>query len=68
MSGLVWVELDGAALEHNLRQVRAGAAPGVLSCAVIKSTPTGTVCGVSLLPSADWFGVNSPDGPSPLLR
>jgi alanine racemase len=61
MSGLVWVELDGAALDHNLRQMRAGSAPGTLSCAVIKSNAYGHgVAAVSsLLPSADWFGVNS---------
>ena len=61
MSSLVWVELDGTALEHNLRQIRAGSAPGVLTCAVIKSNAYGHGAGPvsSLLPSADWFGVNS---------
>jgi len=61
MSSLVWVELDRAAPEHNLRQLRAGAAPGVIACAVVKSNAYGH--GVaeisSLLPSAEWFGVNS---------
>jgi alanine racemase len=61
MSGLVWVELDGAALDHNLRQLRAGSAAGTLSCAVIKSNAYGHGAAEvsSLLPSADWFGVNS---------
>ncbi len=61
MSSLVWVELDRAAPEHNLRQLRAGAAPGVISCAVIKSNAYGhgAVRVASLLPSAEWFGVNS---------
>jgi alanine racemase len=61
MSSLVWVELDGRAPEHNLRQLRAGSRPGVLACAVVKSNAYGH--GVdqvaSLLPSAEWFGVNS---------
>ena len=61
MSSLTWVELDAAAPEHNLAELRKGAAPGVLFCAVIKSNAYGH--GVaemrSLLPSADWFGVNS---------
>ena len=61
MSSLVWVELDRAAPEHNLRQLRAGAAPGVISCAVIKSNAYGHGAAevASLLPSAEWFGVNS---------
>ena len=61
MSGLVWVELDRAAPEHNLRQLRAGAAPGVIACAVIKSNAYGHGAAqiASLLPSAEWFGVNS---------
>ncbi|MGA2974455.1 MAG: alanine racemase [Spirochaetia bacterium] len=61
MSSLVWVELDGKAPEHNLRQLRAGAAPGVLACAVIKSNAYGHGAAqmASLLPSAEWFGVNS---------
>jgi alanine racemase len=61
MSSLVWVELDRAAPEHNLGQLRAGSAPGVLACAVVKSNAYGH--GVAqiapLLPSAEWFGVNS---------
>ncbi len=61
MSGLVWVEIDGKALEHNLRQLRAGSAPGVLACAVIKANAYGHGAGpvASLLPGADWFGVSS---------
>jgi len=61
MSSLVWVELDRAAPEHNLRQLRAGAAPDVVACAVIKSNAYGHGAAqiASLLPSAEWFGVNS---------
>lgn len=61
MSSLVWVELDRDAPEHNLRQLRAGIAPGVISCAVVKSNGYGhgAVAITSLLPSAEWFGVNS---------
>ena len=61
MSSLVWVELDRSAPEHNLRQLRAGAAPGVMACAVIKSNAYGHGAAqiASLLPSAEWFGVNS---------
>jgi alanine racemase len=60
-TGLIWVEIDGKAPEHNLRQLRAGAAPGVLACAVIKANGYGhdAVTMASLLPSAEWFGVNS---------
>ena len=60
-TGLVWVEIDGTAPDHNLRQIRAGAAPGVLACAVIKSNAYGHGAALmaSLLPSAEWFGVNS---------
>jgi alanine racemase len=60
-TGLIWVEIDGKAPEHNLRQLRAGAAPDVLACAVIKANAYGhdAVTMASLLPSAEWFGVNS---------
>jgi alanine racemase len=63
MSSLVWVELEKSAPEHNLRQLRAGAASGVISCAVIKSNAYGHGAAqiASLLPSAEWFGVNSLD-------
>ncbi len=61
MSGLVWVEIDRSAPEHNLGQLRKAAAPGVAFCAVVKSNAYGH--GVAeiarLLPSADWFAVNS---------
>jgi alanine racemase len=61
MSSLVWVEIDGKAPEHNLKEMRKGSAPGTLACAVIKSNAYGH--GVAqlapLLPSAEWFGVNS---------
>jgi alanine racemase len=61
MSSLVWVELDRTAPEHNLRQLRAGAAAGVIACAVIKSNAYGHGAAqiASLLPSAEWFAVNS---------
>jgi alanine racemase len=61
MSSLVWVELEKTAPEHNLRQLRAGAAPGVIACAVIKSNAYGHGAAqiASLLPSAEWFAVNS---------
>jgi alanine racemase len=61
MSSLVWVEIDRGAPEHNLRQLRAGSAQGVLACAVVKSNAYGHGAAqiTSLLPSAEWFGVNS---------
>jgi alanine racemase len=61
MSGLVWVELDRSAPEHNLRELRKGAAPGVKFCAVVKSNAYGHGAAevAGLLPSADWFAVNS---------
>jgi alanine racemase len=61
MSSLVWVELDAKAPEHNLRQLRAGSAPGVLACAVIKSNAYGhgVASMAPLLGSAEWFAVNS---------
>ena len=61
MSGLVWVELDAKAPEHNLRQLRRASAPNVLACAVVKANAYGHGVApvASLLPSADWFGVNS---------
>jgi alanine racemase len=61
MSSLIWVEIDRDAPEHNLRQLRAGSAPGVLACAVVKSNAYGHGAAqiASLLPSAEWFGVNS---------
>lgn len=61
MSSLVWVELDGDALEANLRELRAGTGTGVLACAVVKANAYGHgVAQVApLLRSADWFAVNS---------
>jgi alanine racemase len=61
MSSLVWVEIDRGAPEHNLRQLRAGSAAGVIACAVVKSNAYGHGAAqmTSLLPSAEWFGVNS---------
>ena len=57
----MWVELDAGAPEHNLRELRLGAASDVLFCAVVKSNGYGhgAVEMARLLPSADWFGVNS---------
>ncbi len=61
MSSLVWVELDEKAPENNLRELKRGAAPGTLFCAVIKSNGYGHGARemAGLLPSTDWFGVNS---------
>ncbi len=61
MSGLVWVEIDGKAPEHNLKEIRKGSAPGTLACAVVKSNAYGHGVAqlVPLLASAEWFGVNS---------
>ncbi len=61
MSSLVWVELDRGAPDHNLRELRKCAAPGVKMCAVVKSNAYGhgLAAMVKLLESADWFGVNS---------
>jgi len=61
MSSLVWIELDGKAPDHNARELKAYANEGVLLCAVIKSNAYGHGVAqmVKLLPSADWFAVNS---------
>ncbi len=61
MSSLVWVEIDGKAPGHNLKEMRKGSAPGTLACAVVKSNAYGHGVAqlVQLLPAADWFGVNS---------
>ncbi len=63
MSGLVWVELDAEAPDHNVRELKAGAREGVLLCAVVKANGYGhgVASMVRLLPSADWFAVNSLD-------
>jgi alanine racemase len=61
MSSLVWVELDAAAPDHNLRQLRRGLKRGVALCAVVKANAYGhglrAIAG--LIPSADWLAVNS---------
>jgi len=63
MKHLKWIELDGAAPDWNLRQLRecSPGASGRLFCAVVKSNAYGH--GVRelrrLLPSADWLAVNS---------
>lgn len=61
MGNLVWVELEAEAPEHNLRELRRNADNGVLFCAVVKSNAYGHGVSqmVELLPSADWFAVNS---------
>ena len=60
MSGLVWVELDAKAPEHNLRQLRAGAPrrPCLRRDQEQRVRPRGGPV-APLLPSAEWFGVNS---------
>jgi alanine racemase len=61
MSSLVWVELDGTAPDHNLREIRRGLKRGTAVCAVVKANAYGH--GVReiarLVPSADWLAVNS---------
>ena len=61
MSSLVWIELDGRAPDHNVRELKACAGEGVQLCAVVKANAYGhgTAQMVRLLPSADWFAVNS---------
>jgi alanine racemase len=61
VSSLVWIELDARAPGHNLAELRRGAGPGVLACAVVKANAYGHGLAefVRLLPGADWFGVNS---------
>jgi alanine racemase len=61
MSSLVWVEIDSRAPDSNLRELRRCAKHGTLFCAVVKSNAYGHGVEqmVHLLPSADWFGVNS---------
>ncbi len=58
---LVWIELNGSAPEHNLREIKNGMDGNVLFCAVVKSNGYGhgTAEMVRLLPSADWFAVNA---------
>jgi len=61
MSSLVWIELDRKAPDHNVRELKACAGEEVLFCAVVKSNAYGHGAAqmVELLPSADWFAVNS---------
>lgn len=61
MSSLVWVELDSKAPDHNVKELRKNAQKEVLFCAVVKSNAYGhgVVQMLNLLPSTDWFAVNS---------
>lgn len=62
MEHLKWVEIDGPAPDWNLTQLRSCShRDDILLCAVVKSNAYGHGAGemVSLLPSADWFAVNS---------
>jgi len=61
MSSLLWIELDGKAPEHNLKELKRNTNGNVLFCAVVKSNAYGhgTAQMVKLLNSADWFAVNS---------
>lgn len=61
MSSLVWVELDSKAPDYNLKELRRSADKDTLFCAVVKSNAYGhgTALMLKLLPSADWFAVNS---------
>ncbi len=61
MSSLVWVELDSQAPDYNLKELRRSANKDILFCAVVKSNAYGhgTALMLKLLPSADWFAVNS---------
>jgi alanine racemase len=61
MSSLVWVELDSKAPDHNVKELRKNVRKEVLFCAVVKSNAYGHGVAqiLKLLPSADWFAVNS---------
>lgn len=61
MSNLVWVELDREAPDYNLRELRKGLKKGTILCAVVKANAYGHGMKemIPLLPSADWFAVNS---------
>jgi len=61
MSSLVWVELDAKAPEHNLKELKKNSKGDVLFCAVVKSNAYGHGVAqmIKLLPSADWFAINS---------
>jgi alanine racemase len=63
MSSLVWIEIDSGAPDANLRELAGCAGGPITVCAVVKSNAYGhglrEIAG--LLPSADWFAVNSLD-------
>jgi len=63
MSSLVWIELVASGPDRNLLEVARWASDSVSTCAVVKSNAYGH--GIreiaDLLPSADWFAVNSID-------
>ncbi len=61
MSSLVWIDIDADAPDANLRELRRASGGGALMCAVVKSNAYGHGAReiVGLLPSADWFAVNS---------
>ena len=61
MSSLVWVELDKTAPNHNLLEIKKLSKNSILFCAVVKSNAYGHGAKeiTKLLPSADWFAVNS---------
>lgn len=61
MSSLVWVELAAEAPNHNINELRRNMAPTVRFCATVKSNAYGHGVKeiVQLIPSADWFAVNS---------
>jgi alanine racemase len=64
MGYLKWIEIEDSAPEWNLRQLKSCSAnESVLFCAVVKSNAYGHGAReiTSLLPSADWFSVNSLD-------
>jgi len=62
MGYLKWIEIEEAVPDWNLNQLRSCSAnKGILFCAVVKSNAYGHGVKeiISLLPSADWFAVNS---------
>lgn len=63
MGTIVWVEIDAEAPDWNLRQLRSCSSGRRIFCAVVKGNAYGHGVEemVRLLPSADWFGVNSLD-------
>ncbi len=64
MGYLKWIEIEDSAPDWNLQQLKSCSAnESVLFCAVVKSNAYGHGARefTSLLPSADWFAVNSLD-------